>query len=87
MGAIMADNVVNARLCFCIEIVCAVPVVFVLNGPSGILPKKEMREKGEGDRRRRKGEKERSRNTIVSLKVYKFAKHKAILFPKEMLLR
>lgn len=82
MGAIMADNVVNARLCFCIEIVCAVPVVFVLNGPSGILRDRDARERRE--RRRRRGEKERSRNTIVSLKVYKFAKHKAILFPKGM---
>lgn len=53
MGAIMADNVVNARLCFCIEIVCAVPVVFVLNGPSGILREGDARE---GRRRQEKTE-------------------------------
>lgn len=49
----MADNVVNARLCFCIEIVCAVPVVFVLNGPSGILREGDARE---GRRRQEKTE-------------------------------
>lgn len=65
MGAIMADNVVNARLCFCIEIVCAVPVVFVLNGPSGILRDRDARE-----RRKRTGEDGREKKSEVVIQLY-----------------
>jgi len=64
IGAIMADNVVNARLCFCIEIVCTVPVAFVLNGPSVFLEeaargKRKQEKERKRERERERGERER----------------------------
>lgn len=72
----MADNVVNARLCFCIEIVCT-----VLNGPSATL-----RERDAGGKRKKEEKKEErgNRDTIISLQIY--ANYKAIASLKEMLL-